>query len=219
MCWHFRQEFFSASTAPSLARVAITSRLHANPRLHEAPELIDDIGLIVSELATNSVQAGVGVVTVAAQIHGGQARIEVGDLSPAMPRLIHADPTSAGGRGLLVVAAIAARWGVQRHPVGKTVWAVLPVPAQVSAGLRCDRAPAASSVPGSGHLARHGRQAEVGTGNDAPSTDLPEGGRGFRGVPALPRTTSLSGAHRDRDYRLRAENRANLTRQHRPSVQ
>jgi hypothetical protein len=112
-----------------------------------------------------------------------------------------------------VVAGIAARWGVERRPIGKIVWAVLPLPDHVRGRLRCDRVLASSGARDSSLVVPRGPQTEVGAGDDSPSTGLPEGGRGLRGAPALPQTTSLSGQHRDREYRTRAENRANVTRQ------
>ncbi|MFJ9835563.1 hypothetical protein ACIRU2_29920 [Streptomyces sp. NPDC101169] len=60
-------------------------------------------------------------------------RIEVSDAAAAR-RPPSAPPSSApeggSGRGLLLVDAPAARWGwTPRHPVGKTVWAEVGVPA------------------------------------------------------------------------------------------
>lgn len=41
-----------------------------------------------------------------------------------------ANPSAAeGGRGLLLVEALASRWGTTPYPPsGKTVWACLPLP-------------------------------------------------------------------------------------------
>jgi hypothetical protein len=54
-------------------------------------------------------------------------RIEVGDASTCLPRFgseTVAGPEDESGRGLLLVAVLAARWGTApRTPVGKTVWA------------------------------------------------------------------------------------------------
>ncbi|MEV7344136.1 ATP-binding protein [Streptomyces sp. NPDC093544] len=54
-------------------------------------------------------------------------RIEVADASTCQPRFgseTVAGPEDESGRGLLLVAVLAARWGtVPRTPIGKTVWA------------------------------------------------------------------------------------------------
>ncbi|MFJ9731189.1 hypothetical protein ACIRUL_07510 [Streptomyces sp. NPDC101171] len=55
-------------------------------------------------------------------------RIEVSDAAAA--RRPPSAPEGGSGRGLLLVDALAARWGwTPRHPVGKTVWAEVGVPA------------------------------------------------------------------------------------------
>ncbi|WP_327149097.1 ATP-binding protein [Nocardia sp. NBC_01329] len=53
-------------------------------------------------------------------------RIEVNDASPVSPRIRRPDHT--GGRGLLLVAQLAARWGTDYREGGKTVWAELDRP-------------------------------------------------------------------------------------------
>ncbi|WP_244174418.1 ATP-binding protein, partial [Streptomyces murinus] len=39
-----------------------------------------------------------------------------------MPTVLSAAETAECGRGLVLVAALAERWGVERGPGGKTVW-------------------------------------------------------------------------------------------------
>lgn len=53
-------------------------------------------------------------------------RIEVHDSSPAPARIRRPDHT--GGRGLLLVAQLATRWGTDWRAGGKTVWAELDPP-------------------------------------------------------------------------------------------
>jgi hypothetical protein len=50
-------------------------------------------------------------------------RIEVNDASSVPPRIRRADHT--GGRGLLLVSQLAARWETDCREGGKTVWAEL----------------------------------------------------------------------------------------------
>jgi anti-sigma regulatory factor (Ser/Thr protein kinase) len=82
--------------------------------------------LLVSELFGNSVQhGGSGVpgetVTVAVRVWDGVVRVEVTDRSgPGVPELRPADRGREGGRGLRLVAGLAARWGWRRRG-GRTV--------------------------------------------------------------------------------------------------
>ena len=86
----------------------------------------DDAGLLVSELFGNSVRhSGSGApgetVTVAVKTGDGVVRVEVTDRSgPGVPELDPADQYAEGGRGLQLVAALAARWGWRRRG-GRTV--------------------------------------------------------------------------------------------------
>jgi anti-sigma regulatory factor (Ser/Thr protein kinase) len=60
-------------------------------------------------------------VTVAVMRGAGVVRVEVIDRSgPGVPELRPADRDAEGGRGLLLVAALAARWGWRRRG-GRTV--------------------------------------------------------------------------------------------------
>ncbi|MER7400491.1 ATP-binding protein [Streptomyces sp. NPDC000151] len=53
-------------------------------------------------------------------------RIEVHDASCGQPRPLTPDSHAPGGRGLLLVATLAERWGVSaRLGPGKAVWAEL----------------------------------------------------------------------------------------------
>ncbi|MEU8241652.1 ATP-binding protein [Actinoplanes missouriensis] len=84
--------------------------------------------LVVSELTANAVEhAGTGlVVTVSAS--GSQLHLAVRDGDGRYPRLpAHGDRAvlSDRGRGLLLVHAMAAAWGVLPARSGKVVWATL----------------------------------------------------------------------------------------------
>jgi hypothetical protein len=48
---------------------------------------------------------------------------EVSDSSNSSPYLRRAEKFDEGGRGLLLVAQLARRWGVRHRAVGKTLWA------------------------------------------------------------------------------------------------
>ncbi|MEV4276429.1 ATP-binding protein [Actinoplanes xinjiangensis] len=93
----------------------------------------DDVLIAVSELVQNVVQhtGGDGRLTLSATADG--LLIEVADTAVTPPRLRHPDPRHAGGRGLLLIDAMALRWGTRHHDDGKTVWAVMPTSALAAA--------------------------------------------------------------------------------------
>ncbi|MFF5805604.1 ATP-binding protein [Streptomyces sp. NPDC012746] len=53
----------------------------------------------------------------------GVVRVEVHDSGAGRPRIAERDPSAERGRGLLLVAALADRWGVGVRTPGKVVWA------------------------------------------------------------------------------------------------
>ncbi|AEW94287.1 MULTISPECIES: ATP-binding protein [Streptomycetaceae] len=105
------------------------------------PEIADDLALLVSELVTNAVVHGRASrgsgVAVAYHLDGPCLRVEVRDWATGVPdggdggRCPAADVDGAeGGRGLLLVVALAGRWGVVPQVVGKSVWAEMRLSAR-----------------------------------------------------------------------------------------
>lgn len=95
-------------------------------------QLSDTVALLVAELAANSVLHGRVPgrdfeLRLSYAYGTGVVRIEISDTHEARPVPAAAtppDPEADGGRGLLIVEEIAARWGVSdRLGPGKTVWA------------------------------------------------------------------------------------------------
>ena len=88
----------------------------------------DTAVLLVSELFGNSVRrSGSGApgetVTVAVRAWDGVVRVEVTDRSgPGVPELRPADRGAEGGRGLRLVAGLAARWGWLRRGGRTVIW-------------------------------------------------------------------------------------------------
>ncbi|PPS68948.1 MULTISPECIES: ATP-binding protein [Streptomyces] len=95
----------------------------------------ESAALVVAELAANAVTHGrvrgrcfrLRLVVEAPDT----LRVEVadprGDRRP-QPRTTTLDPGAESGRGLVLVDALATRWGTEpRPPSGKTVWAWLPL--------------------------------------------------------------------------------------------
>jgi hypothetical protein len=56
----------------------------------------------------------------------------VADESNALPNERAPNPTSIGGRGLILVAAMSRTWGVRDRDGGKTVWADVAVPGAIT---------------------------------------------------------------------------------------
>ena len=91
----------------------------------------DDAGLILSELFTNAIRhSDSRLIACGARLTGHALRLEVADQgrSVTMPQAREADVDEEGGRGLLLVGALAAQWGVHvcADGRGRVVWAVLP---------------------------------------------------------------------------------------------
>jgi anti-sigma regulatory factor (Ser/Thr protein kinase) len=84
-----------------------------------------DAALIVSELATNAILHAKSAFAVSLGRVAGRVRVAVGDADPTLPRRPDLRVEAASGRGLLLVDAIAAKWGSTPANGGKLVWAEL----------------------------------------------------------------------------------------------
>ena len=94
----------------------------------------EDVALLVSELATNAVMhARTPFEVTVVPIGVGGVRVEVADGSSSPPRLGDdggpwTSGRGGGGRGLVMLDAIASRWGVAPSDSGKRVWFELAGP-------------------------------------------------------------------------------------------
>jgi Histidine kinase-like ATPase domain len=94
-------------------------------------ELADDACLIVDELVGNVLRHAPGTewASVALILDIETVRIEVSDGNRELPVLRGTESwDEEEGRGLQLVAGLAAAWGARPTPAGKTVWAELAIP-------------------------------------------------------------------------------------------
>ncbi|MFD6343290.1 SpoIIE family protein phosphatase [Streptomyces roseolus] len=83
--------------------------------------------LMVSELVTNAIRYG-GVPIQLRLILQSTLTCEVFDASSTAPHLRRARTFDEGGRGLLLVAQLAERWGTRHSREGKVIWAEQALP-------------------------------------------------------------------------------------------
>lgn len=124
----FPAELASASAARRFVTTVLGS--------WDCDALVDPAQLLVSELVVNAVLHAESSVSVRVELMDARVRIEVADNSPVAIEVRPVDPASVTGRGLLIVDALAAAWGVDPTADGKIVWFELVADA--------DAAPAAS---------------------------------------------------------------------------
>ncbi|SED08491.1 Anti-sigma regulatory factor (Ser/Thr protein kinase) [Streptomyces sp. 2131.1] len=90
-------------------------------------ELADDGALIVGELVANAVlHARRGSIRVVVErVTERTVRVAVTDFARELPVECRPGDGDEGGRGLLLVAALASDWGTDTRRWGKVVWADL----------------------------------------------------------------------------------------------
>ncbi len=110
-------------TAPRRARALLQAAVQdwdVDDDLHQ------DAAMVVTELVANAVDHARTPSTVTVSLDGSELCVAVRDGRPdSAPRPRPVDPSAPRGRGLQMVDALAASWGVTVHADGKTVWAVL----------------------------------------------------------------------------------------------
>lgn len=160
---------------------------------------------MLSELVTNALRVPVPGdrqvgVRIACWENGARLRLEVSDAGPGRPQVRRPRETDAAGRGLLLVAALAHRWGVEERPagIGKTVWAelraagsALPEPEIAARAVlpgQCVRA------WGAWHTVRAVRRERYASGGLGVVITLDDGGPALRLHAAEPVTVRTAGA-------------------------
>jgi len=92
-------------------------------------DVAEAIGVMVSELATNSLRHAGSEFRVRVDRDDGLIRVAVSDSGPGQPFLRSQHPREPTGRGLRIVQALADDWGVAplHDGRGKVVWFTLDV--------------------------------------------------------------------------------------------
>lgn len=141
MCWGTSALFSGDRLSPASGRSFCAEQLRA--ALTDAPgreELIFDATVIVSELLTNSVRAGSRVTRLSLSLHREVLRLMVDDDAPGRPALRTSEENDVTGRGMAIVAALAAAWSIEPRIPGKQVWADLDVDPDLTIDLpSCNR--------------------------------------------------------------------------------
>ncbi|MFD4314958.1 ATP-binding protein [Streptomyces sp. NPDC058548] len=109
----------SAAVARRLVRRALAT--------WSLPDLVEGAVLVVTELVANAAvhARGATIQVTVARVAIGQVRVAVIDLDRTEPALRLAADDDERGRGLALVEAVSARWGVDPLRWGKRVWADL----------------------------------------------------------------------------------------------
>jgi anti-sigma regulatory factor (Ser/Thr protein kinase) len=153
----FAQRLSSTRRGARLARLLTHERLCA---WEVSSTVVERAGQIVAELAANAALHGhvqgrdFRLALTLGQPAAGVLRIAVtdarGDRLPATVTDFVTPSDSETGRGLLIVSALADRWGTEPYqPAGKTVWAEL----DVDPGPGTEKQP---SAPSGGRVDTHG---------------------------------------------------------------
>ncbi|UNO39864.1 ATP-binding protein [Streptomyces sp. MST-110588] len=123
----FRFDLASEAGAPKIARTVVADLM----TLTGNAELVDDMRVLVSELVTNvHLHTETAVVRLDVAVHPRSVCVAVWDDTPRGRLLsLPARIDGGSGRGLFLVEALAARWGVYRTDAGcrfrKGVWFAL----------------------------------------------------------------------------------------------
>jgi anti-sigma regulatory factor (Ser/Thr protein kinase) len=88
-------------------------------------QLCPAVQLVTTELVANAVRHARTGVRLSVRPTTTGMLVEVADDSPRMPERRDPGLFDESGRGLWLVDAMAARWGVERESPGKRVWAEL----------------------------------------------------------------------------------------------
>ncbi len=108
--------------SPGRARKMATATLR---RWGHDESLVEDVSLVVSELASNAVRHAGSVFSLALESRGALLRVAVEDRSPLAGSVPGGGLDPQPPHGLCVVDSLTRSWGVEPTRDGKVVWAQL----------------------------------------------------------------------------------------------
>lgn len=116
---------YAETTLPHALTSARTARTWLEKTLtgwDVTADTVDNAVLVVSEITTNALvhNAGIDDITVTAAWWHGHLRVTVSD--PDLRILVPDLADDEHGRGLLIVAELATRWGATKTRNGKICW-------------------------------------------------------------------------------------------------
>lgn len=121
------QSFAGTSKTPAAARRFATSAVAMLLGERASGSVCDDVELVVSELVTNAVRAGSPTIDVSIAVENARVVVRVADRGSGWPEERIAGIHDTGGRGLALVSALSAAWGVRMASAGKVVWSEIQV--------------------------------------------------------------------------------------------
>ncbi len=138
--------------------------------------------LLVSELVTNAVKYGRPPLWLLIEMRPGLIHASVSDTSNALPQRRTVAPDAEGGRGLLVLDALAGSWGTVVADSGKYLWFDLPIAAEPTRGatVRTDTTSEPADTP-TPRASGGSQQSAPAAG--APVPDIVSGPTGRRRTP------------------------------------
>jgi len=122
----------SVFVAPSPSSVSVVRSMMRRDLNSLGESAREDVALVASELLGNALRHGSaldnGQLAVDWRVGDEGVEIAVTDGGgPTWPAARQAAPVATNGRGLAIVSTLTSRWGVERHGMRTTVWAVVPV--------------------------------------------------------------------------------------------
>jgi anti-sigma regulatory factor (Ser/Thr protein kinase) len=120
--WSHQSELPADLGSTALAREFV--RVHLVR--HGFPDLVEDLSLVTSELATNAILHAHTTFSVTLQGTKESVLLTVRDGSAVVPVVLVAEAINmgTGGRGLAIVAELSDRWGTTSNTDGgKSMWA------------------------------------------------------------------------------------------------
>jgi two-component sensor histidine kinase len=111
--------------APTAAGVARRFVLDSAGELDESAA--DTLALLTSEMVTNGILHARTPLELGVNRHGDEVLVALADKAPTPIQHRDRDLQRPDGRGLQLIDALAARWGMEWLADGKVVWFVVPV--------------------------------------------------------------------------------------------